>query len=332
MKTAARHLHRTLGELPGLSRQHKSAMAASPPFITKRRGLTPPLAALGILAALAWSYWSTLISLYSDWQHDDNYSVGMLVPIAALYLLWQDRRKLATCVVAPCWWGLGLIFTAQAARAYGLVFLFESAERYSLVLTIAGLVLLIAGTQVFRRTAWILLFLFLMVPLPGRIHNRIAGPLQDLATMGAVATLELFGVSVEREGHVMVLNETTRVAVAEACSGLRMLTAFIVVAAVLAYVINRPRWQKLMVLASSIPIAIICNLLRLFVTAELFLHTSSKTAEVFFHDFAGWTMMPLAILALLGELWVLAKLVSDERVQGSGFRVQAHPGAGPGHV
>jgi exosortase len=276
-----------------------------------RRGLTPPLAALAVLAALLWSYWSTLRSLYSDWQGDDNYSVGMLVPLAALYLLWQDRRKLAEARVAPCWRGLGLILAAQAARAYGLVFLFESAERYSLVLTIAGLVLLLAGTQVFRRTFWILAFLFLMVPLPGRIHNLISGPLQDLATMGAVATLELVGVSVDREGHVMVLNETTRVAVAEACSGLRMLTAFIVVAAVLAYIINRPRWQKAAVLASSIPIAIVCNLLRLFVTALLFLYASSQTAEVFFHDFAGWTMMPLAILALLGELWIMSKLVSE---------------------
>ena len=157
-----------------------------------------------------------------------------------------------------------------------------------------------------------MLFLFLMVPLPGRIHNLISGPLQKLATTGAVFCLELIGITVAREGNIIVLNDRVPVAVAEACSGLRMLTAFVVVASVLAYIVNRPRWQKVVLLCSSVVVAIVCNLIRLVVTAGLFLYTSSAAAERFFHDFAGWTMMPLAILLLLGELWIMAQLVVDE--------------------
>jgi exosortase len=214
--------------------------------------------------------------------------------------------------VAPCWWGVGLIILGQAARAFGLMFFYESAERYSLVLTVAGIVLLVVGRQLFWQLRWILLFLFLMVPLPGRIHNLISGPLQNLATAGAVCTLELFGVTVVREGNVMVLNDNVPVAVAEACSGLRMLTAFVVVAATLAYVVNRPRWQKATLVLSSVPIAILCNLARLVATAVLYMVASSEIAESFFHDFAGLTMMPLAVLVLVGELWIMARLVLDE--------------------
>lgn len=264
---------------------------------------------------LLWSFWPTAHALFLDWQRDDNYSVGQLVPLAALYLIWIQRHGLTACRMAPCWWGAVLIVIAQAARAYGLLYLFESAERYALVVTIVGTVLLVAGRDVFRHIRWIMLFLFLMVPLPGRIHNTISGPLQTWAASGAVFFLELFGMTVTREGNVMVLNHSVEVAVAEQCSGLRMLTAFVVLAATLAFVVNRPRWQRLTLLASSVPIAITCNMVRLVVTATLFAMVSSEAAERFFHDFAGWTMMPLAILFLIIELWVMAKLVIEDPVK-----------------
>ena len=270
------------------------------------------VALIAVVATFVWSYWPTLTDLMKEWQRDEDYSVGQLVPLAALWLLWHDRARLKTCVIRPCWWGMLVILLAQGARAFGLVQLFQSAERYSLVLTVAGVVLLVAGWQIFRRVGWILLFLFLMVPLPGRVHNMISGPLQDLATIGAVVTLELFGTTVAREGHVMVLNDNVPVAVAEACSGLRMLTAFIVVAATMAYVVNRPRWQRAVLLLSSVPIAIICNLVRLVVTAWLFLVVSGEVAERFFHDFAGWTMMPLAVVFLVAELWIMSRLVVED--------------------
>jgi len=280
----------------------------------------PNALALGLLLVLLpvtlfWSYWPTLQSLVHAWQTDDDYSVGALVPLAALYLLWHKREALARCRVAPCWGGIGAVVVAQAVRLFGLAFDFVSLERYSLVLTVAGIVLLVGGRRVAREVRWILVFLLLMVPLPGRIHNLISGPLQSLATAGAVVSLELSGVTVIREGNVMLLNGDVAVAVAEACSGLRMLTAFVVVAATLAYVVKRPFWQKATLVVSSIPLAILCNLIRLVVTAVLYLVASSETAERFFHDFAGLTMMPLAVLLLIGELWIMARLVLDEPVK-----------------
>ncbi len=280
--------------------------------VERGKGLATWSAIALLVASLIWAYWSTLVNLNKDWQADPNYSVGQLVPFAALYLLWHDRRRLARVEIRTCWWGLAVIFVALFARAAGLVLLFESAERYAFVLTTVGLVLLVAGARIFARLKWLLLFLFLMVPLPGRVHNMIAGPMQDHATAAAVFCLELTGITVDSEGHVIVLNEEVPLAVAEACSGLRMLTAFIVVGATLAYVVTRPRWQKAALVISTIPIAILCNTARLFVTALLFLVASSDLAERFFHDFAGLTMMPMAIGILIFELWIMSYLVIDE--------------------
>jgi exosortase len=261
---------------------------------------------------LGWAYWSTLADLWREWRHNDDYSVGPLVPLVAAFLLWRQRAKLRDCRITPCWWGAGLILLAAAVQTYGLLFLFESAERYALVLAIWGLVLLIAGWRFFRQVRWVLLFLLLMIPFPGRIHNLINGPLQSASSRGAVFLLEAFGVIVSRDGNVVTVNNI-QMNVVEACSGLRMLMSFIVVAATLAFVIARPRWQKAVLVVSSVPIAVGSNIVRLAVTGVLRLLTSSESASNFVHDFAGWMMMPPAFFVLLGELWLMNRIVVPDK-------------------
>ncbi len=268
--------------------------------------------ALALLTVTVLSYWSTIVVLFKEWQQNDDYSAGQLVPLIALFLVWRERKTLRKCLLRPCWWAIALLILAQTARIFGLLFMYESAERYSLVLTIAGLVLMVAGWQVFRSVSWILLFLLLMVPLPGRVHNLISGPLQKIATTGSVFLLEAFGVRVSQQGNVVMLNEKIPMAVAEACSGLRMLTAFVIITAFIAYMVNRSRRQKAVLLLSSIPVAVMCNIVRLCVTAVLFLLVSAEVAEKFFHDFAGLAMMPIAVLLMFGELWLMDKLTMHE--------------------
>ncbi|MBA7615624.1 hypothetical protein ES703_22908 [subsurface metagenome] len=265
-----------------------------------------------LLAVTAWSYWGTIAGLFKEWQRNDDYSAGQLVPLIALFLVWRERKTLRRCMLRPCWWGIALLILAQTARLYGLLFMYKSAELYSLVLTAAGLVLMVAGWQMFRSVSWILLFLFLMVPLPRRVHNLISGPLQRMATTGSVFLLEAFGVRVSQQGNVVMLNEKIPMAVAEACSGLRMLTAFVIIATFMAYMVKRSRRQKAVLLLSSIPVAVMCNILRLCVTAVLFLLASAEVAQKFFHDFAGLAMMPAAVFLMFGELWLMDKLTMPD--------------------
>jgi len=276
------------------------------------RGLT--LAVLLLVIIAAWSHWPTMKDLSSAWRNNDDYSAGQLIPLVAGFLVWRERKAIRKCSVVPCWWGgMALLISAETVHIYGLLYgARPSLGQYSLVLTVGGLVLMVAGWQVLRRVLWILLFLFLMVPLPGRVHNLISGPLQTIATTGSVFVLEAFGATVSQQGNVVMLNETTPMAVAEACSGLRMLTAFVIVAAFVAYMVKRPRPQKAVLLLSSIPIAVICNIVRICVTAVLFMLVSAEVGQKFFHDFAGLAMMPVAALLLFAELWLLDKLIVPE--------------------
>jgi len=292
--------------------QYRHALQISGKHHVQKNVLRLVLVTLLLLAVTVWSYWPTIINLSHGWEEDD-YSAGQLVPFIAVFLIWRDRKLLGESPLVPYWaGGILLLLLAETVRIYGFLSALVSIERCSLVLMVAGLALMVAGWRVLRRVLWILLFLFLMVPLPNRVHDLISGPLQTMATAGSVFLLEAFGVRISRQGNTMILNGNTPLGVAEACSGLRMLTAFIIVAAFLAYMVKRSRRQKAFLLLSSIPVALICNILRIVVTAVLILNVSTEVAEKFFHDFAGLVMMPTAVMLMFGELRLMNRLTVSE--------------------
>ena len=151
--------------------------------------------------------------------------------------------------------------------------------------------------------------MFLMLPLPRRIESKITLPLQSGATTSAVFCLELIGYDVTQEGNVIHIADTT-VAVAEACNGLRMVTAFFVISGLVVLLIQRSWWEKLILLLSTLPIALLCNTIRLAITAIAFTYIKGEYWEQVFHDYGGYAMMPLALALVVLELWLLTKLTT----------------------
>jgi len=268
------------------------------------------LMASGILLGCAvWSYWLTISELWQIWITDDDYSVGLLVPLVAVYLVWRNRAQFEPGVVRTCWYGLGVIAVAQAARLFGFWFYFGSIERYSLLLTIGGIALLVLGWRIVRRLAWVFAFLLLAVPVPARIHETVLLPLQQLATQSAAFILEGLGFVVQCRGAILQADGGPFIAVTEACNGLRMLTAFVFVAAVVAFIVERPAWQKATMIASSVPMAILVNAARLVATGWYTGLVDTPEVEGLFHSIIGVAMMPVALLILLAELNLMARVI-----------------------
>ena len=146
-----------------------------------------------------------------------------------------------------------------------------------------------------------------MLPLPNFIQHYVGLNLQRWATSSAVFCLEVIGYAVTQDGHTIDMGNVS-VAVLEACNGLRMITAFFVISGLVVLLVKRNWWEKLVILVSSLPIALLCNTIRLAVTAVFFTILKGEYWEQIFHDFGGYAMMPLALAAIVGELWLMTKL------------------------
>jgi exosortase len=278
----------------------------------KQRNFLPWLAAGVVLVAFLWSYWPGIMDLWNNWQRSDEYSSGLLVPFLAVYILWSRREKIATVEIKPSLWGLPAFLTAQAVRYFGLFFMYSSAERLSIVLSVASLVLFLFGWNFLKKVTPVVLFLLLMLPLPNSVQGAVALPLQQWSTSSAVFCLEIFGFEVVQEGNVIHIGQAS-VAVAEACNGLRMITAFFVISGLVVLLVERSWWEKLTVFISSLPVAFFCNTVRLAVTAIAFTALEGEYWEKMFHDFGGYAMMPLALAIVVGEFWFLAKLTTGPK-------------------
>ncbi len=288
--------------------------------------------AAGIITALfatfAWAFWGSISNLWDVLRTNPDYSAGQLVPVAALYMISTHKEKWNTAF--RIWQPGLLVFVAGLlTNVFGFAYRFTSVENFGLVTAAVGMIASIIGRRNCSRLWFPLCFLFLMVPLPQRLHSSLMLPLQAWGANIAVTVLETMGIPAVRYGSVMHV-AGQQIAVAEACSGLRMILAFLIVTGVITYGINRPIWQKILVLLSSVPIALFCNVVRLIFSAYLISLGRVELAHDAFHDGAGLVMMPVAIGLVFLEFWVLSNLVVphagvsaivevvDDRVQRSG--------------
>jgi exosortase len=195
-----------------------------------------------------------------------------------------------------------------ALRLGGAYFHLAWLDAIALLPSLAGLCLLLCGWRVLRIAWPAIAFLFFMIPLPHRLATSLSGPLQTIAAEASAFLLQVLGRPAIADGNVVRLNEID-LNVVEACSGLRMLMVFFALSTACALLIRKPLWEKLVVCASAVPIALAANILRITATGLLREGDLGAAADRLVHDASGWLMMPLALLFLLAEMKLLNHLL-----------------------
>jgi exosortase len=257
--------------------------------------------------ATLWAYWTTLAETARQWASDPQYSHGYLVPAFAAFLLWARRDRFVPAAMRPSWWGAAFLLGGLVMRLGGTFFHFEWFDPLSLLPSLAGVCLLLGGWAALRWCGPAILFLFFMIPLPYTVSVLLARPMQNVATVASTFMLQTLGWPALSEGNVILINDV-ELNIVEACSGLRMLVIFFALSTAVVLVIKRPVWEKMIIVASSLPIALVANVLRITLTGVLYDVVEGQWAHEVFHDLAGWLMMPLALGLLVAELRVLSKL------------------------
>lgn len=255
--------------------------------------------------ALGWLYFDVLRRLTSDWYNDENYSHGLLVPFIAAYALWQNRDELRATTMRPLTWlGATLMVGAVLLLWAGTIGAEMFITRISFLCALISLVLYFGGFDWLKQMGFPLLLLLLAIPIPLLIFNRIAFPLQLLASDYAARIINLIGIPAFREGNVIELAQM-KLEVVEACSGIRSLMSLATLAVTYVYFAEPRWWRKIVLVAAVIPIAIATNAARVTATGIMAHYHGEAAAQGFQHTFSGWLMFVVAMLLLLAVAQLL---------------------------
>ena len=314
----------------------------APPLLTPGVRLNLMLLA-ALIAFLGYAYWNSFIDLMSYWERP-LWSHGWLVPVFGAVLLWirWDPKALTEFNSVPSserWWGVGVLAFGVFMRLVSAQVGIEVPDMLSFVPCLAGICLMVGGWPFLKWAGPIVLFLSFMFPLPDFMVTKVLHPLQKVATISSEYVLQTLGYGVERIGNKLEFGtpgNEVHLTVVEACSGLRMLTVFMSLSVAVALIIERPLWERIVVvIMASVPIAVASNIIRISTIGMI--HYQWPDIPVPDIDtYAGLAMMPVGMLLLWLFVTVLSKVIieTDHPTAGSidvfGGRGSSGGGGGSG--
>lgn len=248
----------------------------------------------------------------ADWGHT------LVVPFIAVYLVGLRREELLRTPLRTTW--LGLPLAVLGVGWYMLTCFGPDAIRHhnlqgaGLGLTLFGLVLLFFGWAAMRWLWFPLAYAMAFgITISEQFMNVVTYRLQDVAARGAWLLLNLF-TDTGLNGNTLTIYDAGReipLNVAEACSGMRMLVAFLALGVFFAVTRLNRFWQRALLVALAVPTAIFVNVLRV-ATLGILATVNPEFAAGDFHEFVGLVWLVPALLIYLGLIWVINRLVIEE--------------------
>lgn len=279
----------------------------------------PRLAVAGafLAGAFVWAYWPTLATLVEAWNREPDYSHGYFVVPVSLYFLWARQDRFPGLSSRLAWPGLMLLAMSVAIRMFGARYYVDAIDAWSILFWVAGAVWLLAGWRVLWWSMPSIAFLWFMIPLPWRVERWLSLPLQSVATKMSCWGLQCLRQPALYEGNTIHIGDFP-LEIEQACSGLRIFVGIVALAFAYVVLVQRAWWQKALLLASVLPIALVANSTRIIVTGLLSQWVSGEAAHKFTHDVSGYVMIPFAAGLFALVLWYVGKLVQEVEIVGIG--------------
>lgn len=246
---------------------------------------------------------------FEDWGH------AYFVPLVSGFYIWKNREKLAQIRVKPYWPAVTLLPLAVVTYVYFILnFSNHMFQGAAFVLAVAGVVLLVGGPIVFRALAFPIGYLLLAVTISEAVMNGITWQLKLIASQGSHLMLNMVGIETDIQGNVLTIHhgtESHKLNVADACSGMRMVVAFVALGAAVAFLAASEWWKRIAILATAVPVAIFMNIIRVVVLGVLTLvNPELATGEA--HTLIGTLLLVPAFLLFMGFVMVFDKLFVPE--------------------
>ena len=253
-----------------------------------------------------------LYLMWGWWMDRPEYSHGVLMPVIAMFLAWQQRDHLERQPFSNSWWGVALTVFGAILLLIGKLGSVVVLVQYAYVFSLGGLMLSLVGLRSARYLIVPFVILVLMIPMPEFILRNLTAELQLISSKLGVAFIRLCHVSVYLEGNVIDLG-VQKLEVAEACSGLRYLFPLMTLGFIMAYIFKAAMWKRAVVFLSSIPVTILMNSLRIGVIGVMVDRWGKAMAEGTLHDFEGWIIFMASAAVLLVEIILLNRIGAGRR-------------------
>jgi exosortase len=237
-----------------------------------------------------------MVTLGQDWLTDPDAGHGLLLFPVALYLAW--KRGLVAEPGPQRVLGITILVLSVVLRYLSGLAAELFTMRMSLIGATLGLVVYAWGVRQVLRWWLSWLLILLSIPLPVVVLASLALPLQLVASKWGAAMLALRHIPVRLAGNVIQLPGRS-LFVTEACSGLRSLTALIALGVLTGGLWLRSPWSRAFLVLLAIPVAMVLNAVRVFLTGFLSFYVDPRLAEGFLHLTEGWVIFVVAF-AILG--------------------------------
>jgi exosortase len=261
------------------------------------------LTALALAAIAVWTTTDAWADVLRIAIKDEESSQLWLVPIAVTWLLWVRRGRFRHCKPRGFWIGPPIAAFAAVVYLIGKIVLIQSPWHGGAVLLVVSCLITAFGREMLRDFFVVFVALLFMIPVPGPIRQRVALPLESATAHVTQQVSELVGMDVEQTGNLLRINGVD-VTVGEACNGMRLTFALLMVSFVFAFSAPLRTYVRILLLLFSPVSAVLCNVIRLVPSLWVYGHYSAQTAQMF-HNLTGWVMLVVAFLLLLGIIRLL---------------------------
>lgn len=250
----------------------------------------------GILLFLM--YLPSFIWMWDRWfARDSYYSHGILIPFVTIFLIWQKRGILSKIKTESSPWGLRLLFLAVAIHLLSSLFRVYFTSGFSIIIALFGLVLHFYGSKMLKELLFPISFLVFMVPLPMVIIANISFRLKIFAAHIGVNVLNQMGLTCTQQGSAIVMRHAY-VVVDDVCSGLRSLITLMALGSLFSFWMKSTPIKKTLLFLSTIPIAVLTNVMRIIFLAFVSEVWGAKVATGHLHDISGFIVFAGAFCLL----------------------------------
>ena len=248
----------------------------------------------------------------SDWGHT------LIIPFVSGYFVWNKRHIILAQPLRPAWigalimiFGIAWYMVCNVGPA-GLAH--HNIRSTGLGITLIGICLLLLGWRAMEYVWFPLFYMIIFAQtVSERFMNLVTYRMQDISAKGAYVLLNLIGIQTDHSGNVLTIfkdGEPVQLNVAEACSGMRMLVAFLALVVAMAYVSLPKLWQQISLVALGIPISIFVNVLRVASLGILGMFDQNFMSGEFHHMIGLVWLLP-AFFSYLGVLWILSQFLVE---------------------